>query len=160
MMKLNNLELYCGIKSSSYNEKICPECKKKYKYYVGTVAYLYNKLQFCSYNCRSKYKAQIKEEQIQNIELKKEQQKRNIEKQKQREKEKYKIYKQERELYKSIKDINEYDLSDNEKTLFYALKYLKTQKQIAEEMNISVPEVRAMKIRLIEKLKEQNNEHK
>lgn len=62
MARMSNLQAvgqYAAcIKSNKTKSYICEHCGQEFKLHRGELLYQHDKKNFCSYNCRSKYKAQ------------------------------------------------------------------------------------------------------
>lgn len=152
---MNDLELYGGIHSHIFEKKKCPYCHKEYKFYKGTVAYKYNKLQFCSYNCREYYKKKMKELLDNQKEMKfEESERKRLESARIRSRESYQKRKLNKEKVDKVKlkELNKNTLTEREKIILKELKEGKTLQEIGDEFNITGERVRQIKTIALKKI--------
>ena len=62
MARMSNLQSVAAYvvftKSNKTKKYLCEQCGQEFKLHRGEMLYQHDKKNFCSYNCRSKYKAQ------------------------------------------------------------------------------------------------------
>lgn len=152
---MNNLELYCGFHSDKYEMKTCPYCHNSYKKYAGTVSYKINKLEFCSYNCREKYRKENLKN-VERVEEKKVKSHRKLSKEERAKLElKYKKQKEDKEIILSLteNDFERYSLTKREKEIVLKLQDGQTMSSIARDYSISPERIRQIRLMILDKIK-------
>lgn len=152
---MSDLELYCGFHSEKYEIKTCPYCHNNYKHYIGTVSYKINKLEFCSYNCREKYR----KENLNSIEIVEEKKIKSHRKLSEAERAKlelkYKKQKEDKEIITSLSksDFDKYNLTKREKEIVLKLQDGQTMSAIARDYSISPERIRQIKLMILDKIR-------